>query len=63
MKDIDLNRQVEEFNDFTPEDAIEEIYSWDFLEIFGDDAEKLSDAIKRLALLVEEVAEFKETQK
>ena len=52
-----LSREVDEFNSMTPKDAIEEINSWDFEEVFGSDAERLSDAIKRLALLVEEVSE------
>ena len=52
-----LSREIQDFNSMTPKDAIEEINSWDFYEAFGDDAERLSDAIKRLALLVEEVSE------
>lgn len=48
------NRPVKEFNDMTPEDALEELQSWDFCEAFGDDAERLSDAIKRLELMVYE---------
>ncbi len=51
-----LSREIQDFNSMTPKDAIEEINSWDFEEAFGDDAERLSDAIKRLALLVEEVS-------
>ena len=52
-----LKREVYEFNSMTPQDAMKELNSWDFYEAFGDDAERLSDAIKRLALLVKEVSE------
>ena len=38
----------EEFNGMTLEDAVDELDSWDFVEAFGDDAERLSDAIKRI---------------
>ena len=38
----------EEFNGLTLEDAVDELDSWDFVEAFGDDAERLSDAIKRI---------------
>lgn len=55
MNKLFLNRQVYEFNSMTPKDAIEELLDWDFEEAFGSDAERLSDAIKRLVLLVEEV--------
>ena len=50
-----LRRKIDEFNSMTPQDALEELNSWDFYEAFGSDAERLSDAIKRLALLVEEI--------
>lgn len=45
----------EEFNGITPKDAVEEMQSWDFAEAFGDDAERLSDAVKRIYQLVEEI--------
>jgi hypothetical protein len=38
----------EEFNGMTLEDAVDELDNWDFVEAFGDDAERLSDAIKRI---------------
>lgn len=50
-----LNRPVGEYNKMTPIDAIEELESWDFIDILGSDGIKLSDAIKRLNLLIEEI--------
>lgn len=50
-----LNRPVGEYNEMTPIDAIEELESWDFIDIFGSDGIRLSDAIKRLNLLIEEI--------
>lgn len=55
MNKIKLNRPIEEFNNMTLRDALEELESWDFLDILGSDAERLSDAIKRIRTLVEEV--------
>ena len=43
-----LNHEDEEFNGMTVNDALDEIESWDFLDAFGDDAERLSDAVKRV---------------
>ena len=50
-----FNRPVKEFNEMTPLDAIEELKSWGetFMELFDD--ERLSDAIKRLDLLTNEL--------
>lgn len=56
QKKLYVNRNVEEFNGMTPLDALAEIHSWDFAEAFGDDAERLSDAIKRIEMLVYEVS-------
>lgn len=56
MNKVVLNRPIYEFNSMTPKDAIEEIKSWDFEEVFGGDAERLSDAIKRLDKLIQELS-------
>lgn len=62
MVNVDLNfllREIDEYNDMTPRDAIEELESWDLLEIFGDDAESASDAFKRIKVLIFELEQIK----
>lgn len=63
MKKIneELNRPMSEFNDMTPKDALEEVKSLvqTFAEEFDYDFdERVSDAIKRLSVLVDDVQKF-----
>ena len=53
MKQEDLLREVEEFNNMTPSDAIDYISETLFENDFDD--ERLSDACKRIRKLIEEV--------
>ena len=65
MKKIneELSRPMSEFNDMTPKDALEEVKSLvqGFAEEFDYDIdERVSDAIKRLSVLVDDVSRLDE---